>query len=536
MYMIRYFGILVFLIAGLSGVSSQTILEVDEVQVIKDFEARLKDFRKVKMEPVLPVFDMTERKYEYRISSKPLSLEYDKPSIRPLALPDLPGMSIKRGGLELGYGIPNAIKGAFYYGATREEFSSALGIRHHSANNKQIENQKYSHNAIEFTLSNTFDNDVYYDGMAFVNVDYINLYGVEANKDTLFDYTNPQRRLIHMDISNTFQKTEIADNLDAAFSLDYRLLHNNMEALAENDFHLGAKIDYIASESFRFFLPINADIALNEVAGTKTVFGFNPGFRFKQPYFNIELGGEFVYADQWNIFPEIQVNLSKLWGYFDVFAGVTQEAFLNDSYYKINLNPFFRMAGDTVPLTVEQGYFGGVRGDIEGAKFEASVNYTTTTNAELFVPSIIDKRQFDVVYDTLTDFFIEGSLSYEITRNITFAGALTKHFYSVTTELKPWHRPDWDADFTARFSFFRNKLLVDGSLFFMSGLHTPATDSGQPERLPVIFDISGKAQYALFPNFSVFAQWNNITATKYNRWYQYPSYRINLIGGIKMKF
>ena len=96
--------------------------------------------------------------------------------------------------------------------------------------------------------------------------------------------------------------------------------------------------------------------------------------------------------------------------------------------------------------------------------------------------------------------------------------------------------PDFETDFTARFSFFKNKLLVDGSLFFISGLNYPDLSTGQPQKLPVIIDVSGNASYALTKNVRFFARWNNITATKYKRWYQYPSYRINLVGGLKVQF
>jgi hypothetical protein len=522
---------------GSSGLLAQTTLQVDEVQVIKDFEARLKDFRKVNIEPRLPVFDISERQYEYTISSKPLILEYEKPSIRPLALPDLPGIPVKRGGFELGYGIPNAFAGSFSYGTSREDFSSSIAVRHHSANNEKIEHQQYMHNALDLALNHTFSNDVSFDGNAFINLDYINLYGVEASQDTSIDFTSPRRRLIHWDVSSSVRKEAMTESIDGMMNIRYRLLHNNMEQLVENGFTLDAGLDFLVNERIKFTLPVRSDVILSQVAGTQTAFGISPAMRYQQPYFNLELGGEFVYGSSgWVIFPEILVTFSKLWGYFDLFAGAGQETYLNGAHFKTTSNPFYRMSGDTAPLTYEQGYFAGVRGDIEGAKFEAGAHYSTTSNAELFVPSAVDARQFDVRYDKIRDFFIEGSVSYEITRNITLSGTVVKHFYEPENELKAWHRPDLDADFTARFSFFRNKLLVDGSLFFATGLHYPDPLSGQPEKLPVLFDVSGKAQYTLFRNFRLFVQWNNITATKYNRWYQYPSYRIHLIGGVKLQF
>jgi len=532
----KIFGLLIIVLFVQFDLLAQTELQVEEVQVIKDFEARLKDFRKVKLEPVLPVYDISDRKYEYKVSSKPIKLEYEKPSIRPLALPNLPSMPLKNGGFEFAYGLPNAFHGSFNYGKINEDFSSSVAIRHSSANNKNIEHQKFMKNTILFNINDVLGNDVLFDGNANINVDYINLFGVVANLDSMQNFNSPQRRLMHWDLNTTFNKNEITDAIDAAFKIKYKFLHNNLEALVENDFLFSADFKYRINDQFSISLPLQSEVSLSQVSQTNTLYRIIPTIRYHQPYFNLEFGGEVVYHNEWVAFPEVLISLNKIFGYFDVFAGVGQESYLNTGHFKMMENPFFRMAGDSILMTHEQGYFGGVRGDIEGAKFEVSANYSKTKNAHLFVPSIVDTRQFDVVYDLLTDFYIEGSLSYEITRNITLTGALEKHFYTVENELKAWHRPDWNADFTSRFSFLKNKLLLDGSVFFMSGLHYPSTLNGQAENLPVIFDVSGKVQYELFRNFRMFVQWNNITATKYNRWYQYPAYRIHLLGGVKVLF
>jgi hypothetical protein len=514
----------------------QTELQVDEVQVIKDFEARLKDFRKVRLEPILPTFDISQRKYDYQISSKPIKLEYEKPSIRPLALPEIASRDIKNGGLEFGYGIPNAFMGGFHYGWTKDDFSSVVSVQHHSANNKNITNQKYLRNAVDVLVSNTLPSDLFYDVRINANLDYFNLYGTVANADTTNLLDSPQRRLMNGDVKALVRKTEIANNLDGSLSVRYNFIHNNIETIAENDIAVEGELDYLMGENVKLSFPAGAGFTFNGQTGQHALFHINPKLRYSRPFFNFDLGGDFAYHKNWAVFPDINFSLNKIFGYFDIYGGLAQNALINNSYHKILENPFFRMGSDSILMTSEKGYFAGVRGDIEGAKFDAFASYRYIDNAHLFVPSANDRRQFEMVYDSITDFSVEGSLTYEITRNITLSGSLAKHFYSTRINEKAWHRPDLEADFTARFSFLKNKLLVDGSLFFASGLFYPSPDDGSSQKLPVIFDISGKAEYQLMKNFQVFVQWGNITAKQYNRWYQYPSYRIHLIGGFKWSF
>src|SRR5210317_1605785 len=88
-YKTSYLLIVTLILSSFATImKAQEDLQVEEVKVIKDFEARLKDFRKINLEPVLPSFDISSRSYEYKVSSKALKLEYEKPSIRPLALPE----------------------------------------------------------------------------------------------------------------------------------------------------------------------------------------------------------------------------------------------------------------------------------------------------------------------------------------------------------------------------------------------------------------------------------------------------------------
>jgi outer membrane cobalamin receptor len=49
-------------------------------------------------------------------------------------------------------------------------------------------------------------------------------------------------------------------------------------------------------------------------------------------------------------------------------------------------------------------------------------------------------------------------------------------------------------------------------------------------------DLGGNAEYQIVPRLSAFVQLNNILDDKYQRWYGYQSYGLNIYGGVRLKF
>ena len=102
--------ILIFSIglAGMVTLSAQDNLPSEQVQVIKNFEARLADANKLPVTPSLPPADTTTLRYNYRLQPKSLSLEYEAPTIRPLGIKTEKQDPGYDGLIQAGYGYPNA--------------------------------------------------------------------------------------------------------------------------------------------------------------------------------------------------------------------------------------------------------------------------------------------------------------------------------------------------------------------------------------------------------------------------------------------
>jgi outer membrane receptor protein involved in Fe transport len=50
------------------------------------------------------------------------------------------------------------------------------------------------------------------------------------------------------------------------------------------------------------------------------------------------------------------------------------------------------------------------------------------------------------------------------------------------------------------------------------------------------FDLSAGLEFRVVKNVKVWAQFNNIFNREYQRWYQYPTYGFNFLGGVVFSF
>jgi len=138
-------GILTLLLSPV--MSGQGDLPSEEIEVVKAFNARIIEARKVAFQPEAVPMDTTGRSYVYNVSAEVPPIEYVEPSIKPLALQTVRIPDNYDGFARVGYGMPNAWLGDLQYEFIRnEDMHIGVDLSHTSANNKDIANQRFMDN------------------------------------------------------------------------------------------------------------------------------------------------------------------------------------------------------------------------------------------------------------------------------------------------------------------------------------------------------------------------------------------------------
>ena len=178
------------------------------------------------------------------------------------------------------------------------------------------------------------------------------------------------------------------------------------------------------------------------------------------------------------------------------------------------------------------------------------INYSDISAMPLFV-TLNNPLQLPKVtkeYDSLNAFGIRYTqvnlLKFSTAFNYSFSEAVRIGFignfynYSTKNETEAWQMPNLDGKLNMKFNI-KNKLYPHFDILAMgiqkqrSGLDNATK---QTSTIKAFYDISAGIDYRFKKKLSVFVQANNILNTRYQRWFNYPVYGFNIMGGVTMIF
>ncbi len=514
-------------------IAQEDNVNFDDVKVIKEYSAQLGDFDKINIEPILPVFDLSSRKYKYSVRAIPMKLKYEKPKIRPLALPEPKPIHLNKYLVKLGYGYPKFLNAELSVGYKSGNMNSNIDLSHLSIDNTlKIKDQKNSITKLDF---NFFDRknemDLEYGLNGSIDVRYYNLYAVN---DFSFDsLIQTKRRLNIGDFSAIIKKEELISNLNNKTEFNYQFIQLNTGKILENIFTIKNTSEYNFNENTSLNLPVTAQTLI----GTKTfALQANPFIQYSTRLFNIRAGGDMGKTQDLDfIYPYAEISSNLFDNFIEIFASVDNQIFNNTDYIKSQINPFMNFDKDSIATSVYNNYTLGVRNSLEGAKLEFIVTYQKIKNKLFFAPNFFDDRIFNTIYDGGKNIKLQVNLAYKILPQLEITGNVTNNIYTMDNIAKPWYNPALTANFTTKTELLSKKLFIQGELFFASQSWYQDYYRNK-KKLPSLFDISSKTGYKFHKSSSIFVEVNNIFAQNYQKWYQYPSYGLNFLAGMELRF
>ena len=164
---------------ALAGVMAQKPLSDESVDIVKDFDARLLESNKLTVSPSLPPLDTATKKQDYLVPSRPLNVGYDAPKLRPVGMKATGKEKFYNGYLKAGAGIPSSLYGEAGYGVSKEKFNGKLWARHHSANFKSLDNQKFFNNDALANVNIYLENNMAVEAKAGYSFDRVHFYGYD---------------------------------------------------------------------------------------------------------------------------------------------------------------------------------------------------------------------------------------------------------------------------------------------------------------------------------------------------------------------
>ncbi len=536
--MLKYLPLFCLFLASTTSLFAQPDdLPSEEVEVIKDFEAQLEESERLEIEPALPTADTAARSLDYSVPAKSFSVEYLPAKIRPIAMSRDKVPPGYRGFLKLGYGIPSSPYAELAYRFTDpKKYNFAGHLRHHSAHYKELENQRFSETDMDVDGTYYFDQGFAVEGKVGVLNDQVYFYGYDHEVD---DYPSEDIHQIFNTVDvgvRLFNGEPTAGDINYDVSTDFYRLSDNFSS-RETGFDFGLDVTKWFNEKHPLQFKLGTDFTKFVDTATQNLnnFNFNPTFTYHADRFNLKLGGNLTsHEDNFRLFPDVEASVNIAGSQLAVFAGVTGGLQKNNFRHLSDYNPFI-LSRFELRNTQFLNIYGGLRGNVQFVSYQVQAGLKRADDLALFLNSFTDTIRFEVLYDTVDIFNIQGTVNLKPVSGLEILLSLGQNFYSLERELEAWHLPALDFNASLFYTTLEEKLKLKAELFVENGV--PIIDlQGKQDRLNGLFDLSLGAHYQISKNFGAFLDLNNLLSNNRQRWYRYPTYGINVMGGITARF
>ena len=532
-------------------VMAQEDLPEENVEVIKNFNARLQETEMIKVDPVVPKTNSKPTPQKYNVTAQSVQVEYLPPKIRPLAFKREKGQKVYNGYAKLGVGIPNSFLGEAGYSLFRDkQFDFNVHGKYHSANNnRNVENQKFANTFLKGSGNYYFNEGFAVGGRAAYTRNRLHYYGYNFDEkltDPTFGADQVQQQFGITDFGvSVFNGVQTVGDINYGADLDFYYMRDEYAA-RENGTTINLHFTKWFAEKHPLSLRLITDFNSYRDSTDQNLNNFylQPNFTFVSDFFRAKVGVNLVsHNDEYFFFPQLEATVPVLGSRLTAFIGADGSLQKNTMRTLSAYNPFIKTYSGINPQNTEYtDYYGGLKGSFMGFEYLGRIGYKSYKDLALFNPSYSDindpdlpRYVFNTIYDDGNLFYINGTVSAPLFKGFTIIGDVTSSIYSMENEAEAWHLPALALGGTLKYITLKDKVTVKGSIFVESGVNY-LTEAGATESLNGLLDISLGAQYQVMDNIGIFLDVYNLANNKRRRWFNYPTYGINVLVGASAKF
>jgi hypothetical protein len=249
------------------------------------------------------------------------------------------------------------------------------------------------------------------------------------------------------------------------------------------------------------------------------------------------------------IFPNVDVKYAMFENVLIPYIGIKGALKQNNFKALTSQNAFMQ---SNPSLNNESNYTGfvGIKGILtKRMEFNVSASFAQVANKALFISDSAaihrHRNQFKVIYDTMTIFTAEASLSYQLNEKLKVDGIGRFFNYQANNNPYAWNLPIYQF-------IVRGNYVLNNQFSFHLDLHgeggrkaqvfdstlakVTIEDKKYIKDLGLIIDGNIGAEYRYTERISAFLQINNLAAQNYFRWYNYPVQALQIMGGVTVRF
>lgn len=544
------------LLTGAVCVNAVQAQHNERVDVIATYKPVVSDANKIDLSP--KILDTVREKIpvEYSILNPLAPTVFNPEPIKPAKIGDATVTKLYRFLLKAGFGNYTTPYGEFYYHNKHSKtFSLGVHLKHLSSYGK-LKGYAYpgfSDNQAEVYGRRFFSRHVL-SGKLGYDRNVVHYYGFKPD-----DYAAAPSR---DDLKQRFSLITAGAELNSLVNPDSLKLNHSVKIAyynlldrygsSENNILLGGDVNkelrlikitesqvigMAAKVDYYFFKdslnPHNSGlITLNPYLRTKfRAFTFNIG---------LDLSVEADTATYIHAYPIADVQFNIVRDILILYGGI-KGGMKSNSFRSLTAeNPFMSGMAQRRPTNEKMDIFAGIRSNIsKEVSAHAWASYKFTRDLPFFVIDTTNEygNIYTTVYDDVNIFQIRGEVAWQKADKIFLRIGGDFWNYDMKNELKAWQKPYFDAFINFRYNL-ANKIIITADLYAGSDRWGKRWDAASvvPEKMKAYVDGNLGVEYRYSKILSAFLNVNNIGASRYQKWHHYPSYGINILGGLTYAF
>ena len=512
------------------------------IEITSSYKPVLRNAVKINLSASALAADTSRPRLAYDIPAQNLFFAYQPISLKPLALMQDTGLQLGvRNYVKAGFGNYTTpyIAAAVSFGDGKKSLVNLYG--NYISSKGKIINQDFSELKLKGTGSFfSAKNEVY--GSA----------GINANQYYQYGYDHALHNFAKDSVSRKYQDFFVSAGLRNTAVNDFKVNYNpNVTAhifsrenkINESSLIIDAPVEKKFGESISFKVAAIANLTnLTNKATTintsisNNLFQIAPELAYYSNMFTFHGG----VTPSWNngvlsVLPNIYGEAQLQHNVLMVQAGWVGR-FINNSFRSLStMNPY--IADPTfLTNTKEVQYYGGVKATLgKHFSFNAKAAFITYNNMPLFVNDGLYGNSFIVTNESkMNDLQLHGDMSLVSQDKFTLTAGLDLNTYTgLSNNANAWGLIPVQLTGSFRWNAFK-QVLLKADVFTFSGV--PVLLKNNTETKTNGTDLSAGAEFKITKKFSAWLDLNNILDQKYQRWYNYPVYGLNVIGGIIAHF
>ena len=534
---------------------SQEGLPIDDVEVIREYEANLQLSKAILTSPDLIEVSSPAIDNQYDIDIGEVDLDYPPPYIRPIGMRPEKNPSIYHGYIQALYGtLNNPVLHGEYDVYKKDYFNLGAAVHYEAFSDQDVLNKKYRKASGEVRGTYFLTEQTKINALVSYERESVFFYGLQDSaftsiQDSPLDSQNIQRDISHVQLTSSITQN-INQSLIAEGGFQYGLNSSNDSGIDENHIEAYGKIKYYTLKSLTAQVQAGIDYTfLNQDIDDrqfKHVY-IEPSISFSKSKYSLHLSTRLLNDTEQSYFlpnVSIKTNLSK-----EISLLLSGKSYITKHSLEnlLTVNPFYNQSFTSSTNAVHQDISLTIDyHKVKQLSIKAQVGYQIFKDHYFFLNDFGDYTfnnievltankplEFSKITDDATDIYFRTELRYPVSNMINFRGQIEKHFINVDNIEKAWHVSSLNASLGADASLLQDRLMIGSSIHIQDGVpFIGLVDSG---KTGIQYDLSVDIKARVIDRVMLNFQAMNLLNSEYERWNGYANFGLHLNGGIIVK-